>query len=169
MTEILPDPAHAAPPEPPVVAPPPRTLVGMIFSAERRVRGYLEDALSSEDVTPTEWATMFFIWRHGPISSAELARRAFVTPQAAGQLVGELERRGIATRYPDPNHGRKRLTVLTPEGRALALRCQRRVEEVEDHFTAALSSRERGFFESLFAVCVDHVSTHEPEPTALER
>lgn len=47
----------------------------------------------------------------------ELARRMGVSKQAAGQLVDELERRGIVERRPDPDDGRAKRVSFTDLGR----------------------------------------------------
>jgi DNA-binding MarR family transcriptional regulator len=47
---------------------------------------------------------------------AELAEHLGVTPQAASQLVDELERKGYARRVTHPHDARARLVVLTERG-----------------------------------------------------
>jgi DNA-binding MarR family transcriptional regulator len=46
----------------------------------------------------------------------DLALRANMTPQAMGQLVDDLERRGYVRRVPAPNDRRAKLIVLTERG-----------------------------------------------------
>jgi DNA-binding MarR family transcriptional regulator len=41
----------------------------------------------------------------GPLSSAKLAWRAFVTPQAMNELIKALDQKGLVARRPDPGHG----------------------------------------------------------------
>jgi len=45
-----------------------------------------------------------------------LAQRANITPQAMGELVDDLERRGYVTRRPDPDDRRAKLIALTATG-----------------------------------------------------
>src|SRR3712207_4980460 len=48
-----------------------------------------------------------------------LAKRAGMTYQAMGELVSELEERGLVARVPDPSDGRARLIQLTDDGRVI--------------------------------------------------
>jgi DNA-binding MarR family transcriptional regulator len=46
----------------------------------------------------------------------EVARRAGMTKQQAGQLLAELEEQGVVETFPDPNDGRARLVRFTRFG-----------------------------------------------------
>jgi DNA-binding MarR family transcriptional regulator len=59
-----------------------------------------------------------------PLTVSDLAARLGVTKQAAGQIVTDMEQRGLVSRRPDPADGRARLLELTTEGRR-ALRAAR--------------------------------------------
>jgi DNA-binding MarR family transcriptional regulator len=50
------------------------------------------------------------------VRSSVLAERLGVTPQAAGQLVSELQARGYLERVPDPADGRAKLVRMTDRG-----------------------------------------------------
>jgi DNA-binding MarR family transcriptional regulator len=47
-----------------------------------------------------------------------IAARASITPQAAGELVDDLERLGYVVRQPDPDDRRAKRIVLTERGQA---------------------------------------------------
>jgi len=53
-----------------------------------------------------------------PHSQAELARIAQVEQPSMAQLLARMERDGLVERVPDPDDGRSRLVLLTPECRA---------------------------------------------------
>jgi DNA-binding MarR family transcriptional regulator len=55
--------------------------------------------------------------RLGPMTTAELARKEQITPQAMGATVAILERRGLVARSPDPADARRSILALTPDGR----------------------------------------------------
>ena len=55
--------------------------------------------------------------RLGPITTAELARREQITPQAMGATVASLEQGGLVARSPDPADARRSILTLTQEGR----------------------------------------------------
>lgn len=52
----------------------------------------------------------------GPMTTADLARAEFITPQTMGAFVAELEEHKLVERTADPNDGRRRLVSLTREG-----------------------------------------------------
>ncbi|MGW0199753.1 MarR family winged helix-turn-helix transcriptional regulator [Nonomuraea sp. NPDC003201] len=62
--------------------------------------------------------------RDGP-SSADLARIAFVTPQAMSLVIRDLERRGLIRRDPQPGAGRVPRARLTRKGLPTLRRCDR--------------------------------------------
>ena len=70
-----------------------------------------------------------------PLTVSDLATRLGVTKQAAGQIVTDMEERGLVSRRPDPDDGRARLLDLTPEGR----RALRRARSFHRRFEARLA------------------------------
>jgi DNA-binding MarR family transcriptional regulator len=60
-----------------------------------------------------------------------LAVRAGMSHQAMGELVGELEERGLVERVPDPSDGRARLVRLTDEGREVVRAAVREIAAIE--------------------------------------
>lgn len=51
------------------------------------------------------------------MTTAELARREQITPQAMGATIASLEQRGLVARSPDPTDARRSILTLTQEGR----------------------------------------------------
>lgn len=60
-----------------------------------------------------------------------LASRAGVSHQAMGELVTELEQRGVVERIPDPSDRRARLVRLTDEGRVIMRAALREITAIE--------------------------------------
>lgn len=61
-----------------------------------------------------------------------LAARTGMTHQAVGELVAELEARGLVERAPDPTDGRARLIRLTPDGRKVVRAAVREIAAIEE-------------------------------------
>ena len=61
-----------------------------------------------------------------------LAARAGITHQAMGQLVAELEERGIVERVADPSDGRARLVRLTDDGRQVVRAALKQIAAIEE-------------------------------------
>lgn len=77
------------------------------------------------------------------LSSAQLARRAFVTPQTMNRNVANLETAGLIQRDPHPELGRVLETTLTRRGQRRLSECQRRIDDVEARMVTDLTVSER--------------------------
>jgi DNA-binding MarR family transcriptional regulator len=82
-------------------------LTYLIKRLQMAERARMEDALHAHRVTVHQYTALSLLERRDGLSSAQLARRHFVTPQAMNQLVATLEREGLIRREPD-----QRRTVL---------------------------------------------------------
>jgi DNA-binding MarR family transcriptional regulator len=78
----------------------------------RRVRGEAGD----KGLSWSQAAAMGRLQRHGPMTTAELARAEMVKPQSMGALLAELEGDGLVQRQPHPTDGRQILFSLTDAG-----------------------------------------------------
>jgi DNA-binding MarR family transcriptional regulator len=67
---------------------------------------------------PAHSAVMAHIDIDGGTRLTTIAARANITPQAAGELVDDLERLGYVVRQPDPDDRRAKRIVLTERGQA---------------------------------------------------
>jgi len=77
------------------------------------------EALSEGDLTGPQLTALSRLERLGPVTTAELARREQITPQAMGATVAVLEHRGLVARTADPTDGRRWLLTVTDTGRAV--------------------------------------------------
>ena len=73
--------------------------------------------------------------RLGPMTTAGLARREQISPQAMGATIASLEKLGLVARSADVADGRLSILDLTPEG-VTAVRAGR--DAVTDRFVAVL-------------------------------
>ena len=67
---------------------------------------------------PAQSAVMAHIDIEGGTRLTTIAARANITPQAAGELVDDLERLGYVVRQPDPDDRRAKRIILTERGQA---------------------------------------------------
>lgn len=140
------------PPARPTRAPQPRVSY-LVFRLERRIRARLDDALARHGVTTTEYMALSELHlRDGP-SSAELARIAFVTPQAMNLVIRDLERRGLIRRDPHPNGGRTLCARLTPEGVAVLRRCDSSLDDIEAVMLEKVDDTTREIMRDGLTVC----------------
>ena len=103
----------------------------LIYRVERRLRVRLDEAVSSHGVTTTEYVTLSVLRDRDGLSCAQLARWAFVTPQAMNLVISALERRLLVRRRPDPNHGRVLRASVTAKGLKVLDRCDHDMDAIE--------------------------------------
>jgi DNA-binding MarR family transcriptional regulator len=88
-----------------------RLRVG-IGAFKRRTR----ETMSEGGLTVPQLTALSRLDRLGPSTTAELARREQITPQAMGATIAGLEQRDLVTRQPDSVDGRRSILSLTPAG-----------------------------------------------------
>jgi DNA-binding MarR family transcriptional regulator len=64
----------------------------------------------------TQQAVLRRLEKHGPATSADLARAEGVKPQSMGTALGLLEKMGLVARKPHPTDGRQINIILTARG-----------------------------------------------------
>lgn len=120
---------------------PPRTTY-LIKRAETVVRGGLETALQPLGVTPRQYITLSLLRDERDQSSAELARKAGITPQSMSETIAALIGRGWIERLENPEHRRILMTRLTKAGERLLTECDTAVDALEARLLAGLSSND---------------------------
>ena len=109
-----------------------RSRVGyLVYRVERRLRARLDEALRAHGVTTTEYVTLSVLRQRDGMSCAQLARWAFVTPQAMNAVIARLEKRRLVLRRPDPNHGRVLRASVTARGLEALNHCDRSMDAIE--------------------------------------
>lgn len=115
-----------------------RTLY-LVKRAETAGRVGLEASLHELQVTPGQYTTLALLASQRDQSSADLARKAGVTPQSMSETIAGLERKGLIARTENPEHRRIMRLSLTDEGRALLHRCDLLVDGLEARLLDGLS------------------------------
>jgi DNA-binding MarR family transcriptional regulator len=106
----------------------------------------LDMALSDYDITSGQYLILSLVSREGGRSSAELARRAFVTPQSMNEVIAALETKGYIRRTENPDNRRILQVGLTREGRRLLAACDKTVDRAEAAFLSVLPPRKLAEF-----------------------
>jgi DNA-binding MarR family transcriptional regulator len=135
----------------------------LVFRLERRIRARLDAALASHGVTTTEYMTLSELrLRDGP-SSAQLARIAFVSPQAMNLVIRDLERRGLIHREPDSDGGRVLRASLTRAGLATLLRCDQALDDIEQTMLCDLGEEDHQVLAGYLTACAQALHSR-PDP-----
>jgi len=127
----------------------------LLKRAQDALNAAMTAALREHGATLPEYAVLTALAEEPGLSNADLARRAFVTPQTMNQVLRELERRGWVGRHPHPGHGRILQAELTADGRRTLTACHRAVDAVEGRMLAGLDPAERRQLAADLRSCID--------------
>jgi DNA-binding MarR family transcriptional regulator len=152
----------AQPISPPAVAVP--RIGYLIYRVERRLRVRLDEAVAGHGVTTTEYVTLSVLRERDGLSCAQLARWAFVTPQAMNLVISALERRGLIRRRPDPNHGRVLRASVTAQGLKVLEGCDRDMDVIEDDMLGGLDSDVLDTVREALRSCAHSLEVTRPLP-----
>jgi DNA-binding MarR family transcriptional regulator len=142
-----------------------RTRVGyLIYRVERRLRARLDEAARAHGVTTTEYVTLSVLRRHDGMSGAELARWAFVSPQAMNLVVSALERRGLVRRWSDPQRRRTLRTTVTPAGLEVLERCDAEMDVIEADMLGDVGPENIATLRETLASCAHSLEATRPRP-----
>lgn len=105
--------------------------------AQHALRMNMDHALRPTGLTMAQYAVLCGLEAEPGLSSARLARAAFVTAQTMQGVLSNLERDGVVARAPDPGNGRILRAGLTAKGRRVLEYAHRAVEGVEERMVAS--------------------------------
>jgi DNA-binding MarR family transcriptional regulator len=107
-----------------------RYFVGLALKrAQHELRLAINAELAALETNISQLNVLFFIRRHPGVSSADLARLSFLTPQTLGQQLIQMQKRGLVKR--EPGQGRKIRHSLTMAGEKLLDAGSQKVREVD--------------------------------------
>ncbi|THG31598.1 MarR family winged helix-turn-helix transcriptional regulator [Naasia lichenicola] len=147
------------PPEtpPPHSAPAAGELYYLVMRLARSFSRAAEDIAWHADISVAEFSILLVLGEGAPLSSAQLARRAFMTPQASHQLVSGLLTRRLVESLPHPTNRRVLLVSPTEEGWGVVERSRALLREMQDRATSRLSARDRAALEGNLLTVADTV------------
>jgi DNA-binding MarR family transcriptional regulator len=118
-------------------------MIYLINNLNLLVRKALDERLRPYNLGSLQYTILTLIRDRDGISSAELSRRFFVTPQTMNESVTGLERRGLIARTESEQNKRILIARVLPEGLALLKDCDRIADEIEAEVLADLPPDER--------------------------
>ena len=129
--------------------------IDVFLYLQHLVRAELRESLTELDLTPVQSTVLQLVAGSPGSSSADLARRTQVTAQTMHRLLTDLERRGLLSFKPRPQHGRIRDAHITAHGRKAITTARARAQVIEDRMTQGLTGRQRDQLLALLQHCVD--------------
>ena len=146
------EPAHATEAEEPLPQEPRISYV--VARLERAIRQAINDRVKEYGLTTLQYTTLSVLGRRGELSNAQLARRAFMTPQSMSEVIHALEGKGLIKRSPHPNHRKTLPARVTAKGRRVLAVCDEAVSDFEDSMLEGFSEKDRAAFLGMVTAAV---------------
>lgn len=110
-----------------------------LVRASHAVRRAFIDTLAQSEVTPQQFNVLLHLVERPGISQADLAREVLAAPQSVGELLHQMEVRGMVERTPPTRRGLPNAVSATPKGRELLVAVTPRVLEAFSPETLGLN------------------------------
>jgi DNA-binding MarR family transcriptional regulator len=132
----------------------------MLARLERAVRRGINERVRAYDLTTPQYTVLSLLQRRTGLSNAQLARRAYMTPQSMSELMEALESKGLVERSAHPNHRRVLPAALTDEGHRVLAACDAAVDTLEDEMMRELAPAERKRLMAALKSCIRSFPEH---------
>jgi DNA-binding MarR family transcriptional regulator len=124
---------------------------------QQALRARMDAVLAPHGLTMPQYAVLVLLAEQPGISSAELARRSFVTAPTMIRIVTTLEGNGLLTRVEHPPEGRARVAQLSAEGERRLRAAAQDVQTVERVLQDAAAERDRRTVLAWLAAAAEHL------------
>jgi DNA-binding MarR family transcriptional regulator len=141
----------------------PTGVAYLIGRLHRMLRRRLGEVLTPLGLTVQQYTVLAVLGARGQLSNAQLAERAFVTPQTANEMVKTMEANGWIERSPDPNHGRVINLKLTRSGREMLEGAHTATARLEIEMLAAMAAKDRQCFHDQLKASIHALSLTMPD------
>ena len=136
----------------------------LVKRLESAVRRNLDLELGSHGMTTPQYAALSILRAQPGLSSAQLARRAFVTPQSMQVMVTAFIRDGLVDRRADPSNQRILRNHLTPDGELLLLRADEAAAGIEQQMLGGLDAEQTAALRELMTACIENLTARAASP-----
>lgn len=131
----------------------------LLNQANQAVRTELETKLRALSLTGIQYTVLSIVGSREGISSADLARRFYVTPQTMNQIVTGLERRQLIVRTASEANRRILTARLTKAGQAVLRSADKIADQVEQAAFATIEEAEFAGLRSHLVHLLEHLRT----------
>jgi DNA-binding MarR family transcriptional regulator len=138
----------------------------LVKRLESAVRRNLDLELGSHGMTTPQYAALSILRAQPGLSSAQLARRAFVTPQSMQVMVTAFVRDALVERRADPDNQRILRNHLTRDGELLLRRADEAAAAIEQQMLGGLDREQTALLRELMTVCIENLTAGAPRPAS---
>ena len=121
----------------------PDSIGYLVWEVARLMKRRFEDEAKVHGFTLAQWRALAVIFNGEGISQVALATALDVDQMTVSGIVSRLEKRGLISRFPDPNDSRVKLARLTPEGETLVAEAKNVGRAVYERSIVGLSQAEQ--------------------------
>lgn len=115
----------------------------VVRRAHQRATLCFQQVMAGEDLSPTQFAALATVLRHGEVSQNHLGRLTAMDPSTISLVVRKLLKQGLIQRSPSQTDQRLSIITLTDEGTRYTLDRLERSVEVGQRLLAPLSASEQ--------------------------
>jgi DNA-binding MarR family transcriptional regulator len=114
----------------------------LVKRAQSLIHLALEEIVSRQGLGIPHYVVLTLLAETPGLPNAELARKAFVTPQSMNEVLKHLVASGLVERQQSPSNARILNAQLTPAGKKKWQSVDDGVQELEEHLLRGLSQEE---------------------------
>jgi DNA-binding MarR family transcriptional regulator len=130
----------------------------LIKRAQAAIHVRLEEIVSAHGIGIPHYVVLSFLDEAPGLANADLARRAFVTPQSMNEVLKQLESTGLVERRPNPTNARILNAYLTRTGTRKRSAVSGQVQELEARLLGGLTSDESQTLNRALLTIIDNVT-----------
>jgi DNA-binding MarR family transcriptional regulator len=138
----------------------------LLHQASQAMRARLEQSLRDIQMTGIKYTVLAIVGSSENVSSADLSRRFFVTPQTMNEIVADLVQRGLVMKREDANTKRILRLMLTLPGRRLLEKCEQIADDIEEQALAQFSADKLSDLRILLKALLAEWRDKQAEPAA---
>jgi DNA-binding MarR family transcriptional regulator len=130
----------------------------LVKRAQAAIHVRLEEIVSAHGLGIPQYVVLSFLAETPGLANADLARRAFVTPQSMNEVLKQLESSGLVERRQNPANARILNAYLTRTGTRKRTAVSGQVRELEARLLSGLTSDERQSLNRALRTIIDNVT-----------
>jgi DNA-binding MarR family transcriptional regulator len=130
----------------------------LIKRAQAAIHVRLEEIVSAHGLGIAQLVVLSFLAETPGLANADLARRAFVTPQSMNEVLKQLESSGLVERRRNPLNARVLNAYLTRTGTRKWSAVSSEIRELEARLLSGLANDERQNLNRALLTIIDNVT-----------
>ncbi|MCW1968373.1 MAG: MarR family transcriptional regulator [Anaerolineae bacterium] len=121
---------------------------------DRIIRQQIDACVSPHQLSVAQYTTLSILKQRSGLSNAQLARRAYVTPQAMNQVLAQLSQLGLIERASHETNARIVCLSLTVKGLEVLAACDASVDEMEQRMLSTIDAANQALLRQMLVSCV---------------